>query len=66
MALDIVTQDIIVDESTGIQDDDINSSVPPYSMVHCGVTMPSMPGRRRSAAASTRSAPSEACRMPRA
>ena len=31
MALDIVAQDIIIDETTGLQDDDVNSSVPPYS-----------------------------------
>ena len=31
MALDIVTQDIIIDETTGLQDDDVNSSVAPHS-----------------------------------
>ena len=31
MALDIAAQDIIIDETTGLQDDDVNSSVPPYS-----------------------------------
>ena len=31
MALDIVAQDIIIDETTGLQDDDVNSSVPPHS-----------------------------------
>jgi hypothetical protein len=31
MALDIVTQDIIIDETTGNQDDDVSSSVPPHS-----------------------------------
>ncbi|TRC86155.1 hypothetical protein FJV83_06980, partial [Mesorhizobium sp. WSM4307] len=29
--LDITTQDIIIDETTGLQDDDINPSVPPHS-----------------------------------
>ncbi|BCG71249.1 hypothetical protein MesoLj113a_24070 [Mesorhizobium sp. 113-1-2] len=31
MALDITTQDIIIDETTGLQDDDVNSSVPPHN-----------------------------------
>ncbi|WP_287353080.1 DUF5801 repeats-in-toxin domain-containing protein, partial [Mesorhizobium sp.] len=31
MALDIVTQDIIIDETTGLQDDDIDPSVAPHS-----------------------------------
>ena len=31
MALDIVAQDIIIDETTGLQDDDVNSSVPPHT-----------------------------------
>ena len=31
MALDILTQDIIIDETTGLQDDDVDSSVPPHS-----------------------------------
>ncbi|WP_192179694.1 hypothetical protein [Mesorhizobium amorphae] len=31
MALDILTQDIIIDETTGLQDDDVNPSVPPHS-----------------------------------
>jgi len=31
MALDIVTQDIIIDETTGLQDDDVNPSVAPHS-----------------------------------
>ncbi|SEP23240.1 hypothetical protein SAMN02990966_04552 [Rhodospirillales bacterium URHD0017] len=30
MALDIQTQDIIIDESTGLQDDDVNPSLPPF------------------------------------
>src|SRR5262245_32860146 len=31
MALDIVAQDIIIDETTGPQDDDVDSSVPPHN-----------------------------------
>ncbi|RWO68790.1 MAG: hypothetical protein EOS17_15890 [Mesorhizobium sp.] len=31
MALDIVAQDIIIDETTGPQDDDVDSSLPPHS-----------------------------------
>src|SRR5436189_189448 len=31
MALDILTQDIIIDETTGLTDDDVNPSVPPHS-----------------------------------
>ena len=31
MALDIVTQDIIIDETTGLQDDDVNPSVAPHA-----------------------------------
>ena len=31
MALDILTQDIIIDETTGLTDDDVNSSVPPHN-----------------------------------
>src|SRR4051812_31464852 len=31
MALDIVTQDIIIDETTGLQDDDVDSSVAPHN-----------------------------------
>ncbi|RUT90783.1 MULTISPECIES: DUF5801 repeats-in-toxin domain-containing protein [unclassified Mesorhizobium] len=31
MALDIVAQDIIIDETTGLQDDDVDSSLPPHS-----------------------------------
>ena len=31
MALDIIAQDIIIDETTGLQDDDVNSSVPPHN-----------------------------------
>ncbi|CAN7681461.1 DUF5801 domain-containing protein [Phyllobacterium sp. LjRoot231] len=31
MALDITTQDIIIDETTGLQDDDVNPSVLPHS-----------------------------------
>ncbi|TGU86992.1 hypothetical protein EN794_053035, partial [Mesorhizobium sp. M00.F.Ca.ET.151.01.1.1] len=31
MALDILTQDIIIDETTGLQDNDINPAVAPYS-----------------------------------
>src|SRR5215217_6632457 len=31
MALDIVTQDSIIDETTGLQDNDVNSSVPPHN-----------------------------------
>jgi len=31
MALDILAQDLIVDETTGLQDDDVNSSLAPYS-----------------------------------
>ncbi|WP_095199277.1 DUF5801 repeats-in-toxin domain-containing protein [Mesorhizobium carmichaelinearum] len=31
MALDITTQDIIIDETAGLQDDDVNPSVPPHS-----------------------------------
>jgi hypothetical protein len=30
MALDITTQDIIIDETTGLQKDDVNPSVPPH------------------------------------
>jgi len=31
MALDILTQDIIIDETTGLTDDDVNPSVLPHS-----------------------------------
>jgi hypothetical protein len=31
MALDIVAQDIIIDESTGLQDNDVNSAAPPHN-----------------------------------
>ena len=31
MALNILAQDLIVDETTGLQDDDVNSSLAPYS-----------------------------------
>jgi hypothetical protein len=31
MALDITTQDIIIDETTGLQDDDVNPAVSPHS-----------------------------------
>ena len=30
MALDILAQDIIIDETTGLQDDDVDPSIPPY------------------------------------
>ena len=30
MALDIVTQDIIIDETTGLQDDDVDRSLAPH------------------------------------
>src|SRR5678815_5655947 len=30
MALDITAQDLIVDETLGLQDDDINQLIPPY------------------------------------
>ncbi|ACA16964.1 conserved hypothetical protein [Methylobacterium sp. 4-46] len=31
MALDLVAQDIIIDETTGLQDNDVNPSLPPHS-----------------------------------
>ncbi|RWL49037.1 MAG: hypothetical protein EOR60_03535 [Mesorhizobium sp.] len=31
MALDIVAKDIVVDETTGLQDDDVNQAAPPHS-----------------------------------
>ena len=31
MALDILTQDIIIDETTGLKDDDVNPAVAPHS-----------------------------------
>ena len=31
MALDITTQDIIIDETTGLQDDDVSSAAPPHN-----------------------------------
>ncbi|MES0001575.1 hypothetical protein NKJ90_22690, partial [Mesorhizobium sp. M0051] len=31
MALDIIAQDIIIDETTGLQDDDVNPLLPPYN-----------------------------------
>ncbi|MBB3645299.1 hypothetical protein FHX14_001469 [Rhizobium sp. BK619] len=31
MALDITTQDIIIDETTGLTDDDVNASTPPHN-----------------------------------
>ena len=31
MALDITTQDIVIDETVGIQNDDVNPTVPPHN-----------------------------------
>src|SRR5436190_3469007 len=31
MALDIVTQDIIIDETAGLQDNDVNPTLPPHN-----------------------------------